>query len=582
MSNKMHRWLLLALALCVWADVKTHMTLPVELGVSQLRENFETDIVTFYAIVRSVENTDYRWILSFVNFTCDGTCAESTSNFCESTPKLNSGWESHKLDFYPHEGDPAAIHLRRSLEVDGEFACSDGLQWSFDDASSTATLSGQLYLHTISGCDDSGCPVLSTSDVLPFEVSYNTESGALDGLVSRDMTYVYDIGYRRNLWLTGYDTLVELSSIVQTLGDDSVAAIPVHFQNPTILSQTMQPEMKLVGLTECIDDMHEPGCQQNWYLQAQSGSSQPAPLLGSMEIVADLLFSDGTTVQSLLHLTIDVQSPNDPGQSWRSVDSLTSVRGQPYFSGMLNPTAIVKGDRICVTVSSPDQSTLNPGAVRICASQKVDLIAEVSPLAGCRTNIDDLVVYEIMNVATGTVNASFNPAVEQSAEHEYKVCFDAIPLSEKIEVIEVYFSKTSTASVTTSRKRQADGDLYVAQGVPVGCSWSESWDPVVCRCVPYDTVWDNDDWDWLVVCFIIFIFILIIGAAAVACCYYPDYGTCRYPKTYFEGGRTYIITKNPDGSTTRSVVVSGDNNNVSYNSAETASMSNYQKNPKKD
>lgn len=577
----MHRWLFLALVLCVWADVKTHMTLPVELGVNQLRENFETDIVTFYAVVRSVENTDYRWILSFVNFTCDGSCAESTSNFCESTPKLNAGWESHKSDSYPHEGDPPAVHLRRSLEIDGEFPCQDGIEWNFDEATSVATLSGQLYLHTIGGCDDSGCPLLVSSDVLPFEVAYNTESGTLDGLVSRDMTYVYDISYRRNMWLSGYDTLVELSSGVQTLGDREVAAVPVHFENPIISSQTMEPEMKLVGLTECVDDMQESGCQQNWYLQAV-GSAQPGPLLGEMEIVADLLFSDGTIVQSLLHLKIDVQSPNDPGQTWRPVDALTSVRGQPYFSGMLNPTTVVQGDRICVSISSPDRATLNPGAVRICASQKVDLVPDISPLAGCRTNIDDLVIYEIMNVATGSVNASFNPSAEQTADHEYKVCFDAVPLSEKIEVIEVYFTKTSTVSVSTSRKRQADGDLYVAQGVPVGCSWSETWDPVVCRCVPYQTVWDNDDWDWLWVFFIVFIFILIIGAAAVACCYYPDYGNCRYPVTYCEAGRTYVISKNPDGSMTRSVVLSGDNNNVTYNSKETSSMSNFQKNPKND
>jgi len=561
-----------------WATIKTHMTLPVELGVEQLRQNFETDIVTFYAVVRGTDNSDYRWILSFVNFTCDGTCAESTSNFCEPTPRLNPGWESHESPFYPHEGDPPAVHIRRSLEVDGEIACEDGLKWSFDDSSAMALLSGELYLHTVRGCSDTGCPIVVSSDVLPFELSYNTESGELTGLQARDMSYVYDIVSTKNIWLSGYDTLVELTSSVQTLGDGEIVSVPIRFENPSIVSQSMSPAMTIVGLTDCSTDTDESGCLQNWYLQAQSGFSQPTPLAGTMEIVSDLVFSDGTIVQSLLHLNIDVQSAVDADQPWRLVDSLTSIKGKPYFSGMINPENIQQGDRICMTLSTPDKATLQPGAVRICASQQVDLVSDVSEYTGCRTpNIDDLVIYQIMDISTGFYNASFNPTIEQSLEraHEFKVCFDAIPLSDKIEVIEAYYSRTDVYESSLEKKRQLDtANLYVTQGVPVGCAWSESWDPVICRCVPYTTTCCGDsDWSWLWVFFIVIVFVLIIGAAALACCYYPTYDNCGgYPITYCEYGHTYVVNKNKDGSIYRAVVVEGDNNTVTYDSPETKNM----------
>lgn len=567
----------LAFLAMAWAAIKTHMTLPVELGVEQLRENLETDTVTFYAVVRGAENSDYRWILSFVNFTCDGTCAESTSNFCEPTPRLNPGWESHKSAFYPHEGDPPAVHIRRSLEVDGEFVCEDGLEWSYDDSSALAQLSGELYLHTVRGCSETGCPILVSSDVLPFQLSYSTESGELTGLQARDMSYVYDIVSTRNIWLSGYDSLVELTSGVYTLGDGQIVSVPVRFENPSIVSQTMSPEMGIVGLTDCLHNIDESGCYQNWYLQAQTGTEEPSPLAGTMEIVSDLVFSDGSVVQSLLHLNIDVQSGVNPDQSWRMVDSLTSVKGKPYFAGMINPESVVQGDRICMTLSTPDKAALHPGAVRICASQKVDLVSDVSQYSGCRTpNIDDLTVYQIMDISTGFYNASFNPTVEQSQEraHEFRVCFDAVPLSDKVEVIEAYYSRSDIVETSSVKKRQVD-DLYVSQGVPVGCSWSESWDPVICRCVPYaTTVCCDDDWSWLWIFFIIFVFIFIVGAAALACCYYPTIDNCGYPQYVCEYGRTYVINKKSDGSIYRALIVDGDNNTVTYNSPETENAQN--------
>lgn len=580
---------LAALALA-GAVIQSHMTLPIELGVNQMRQNVETDIVTFYAVVRDTENSEYRWILSFVNFTCDGTCAESTSNFCESTPRLNPGWESHPSAYYPHEGDPPAIHIQRSMEIDGEMGCEDGLEWSYDDASSIAQLNGQLYLHTIRGCNENGCPVLVSSDVLPFQLSYNTESGELNGLQARDMSYVYSIVSTKNLWLSGYDSLVELTSNVQSLGDINSVAVPIRFENPTIASQSMSPTMKIVGLTDCASSRNEPGCFQNWYIQAQSGFSAPTPIGGQMEIVADLIFNDGSIVQSLLHLDIDVQTAYDPSQTPRLVDSLTSIQGKPYFSDMLNPENVKEGDRICIALSSPDRASLEPGAVRICASQKVDLIAGVSSVLGCRTpDVDDMAIYQIMDIATGFYNSSFNPTLEQSFErpHEYRVCFNAVPLSDRAEVIEVYYSRTEVIDESedveeTSRRRQVGlGDMYVSQSVPIGCAWSESWDPVLCRCIPYTTVWDNDDWTWLWVVFLVIFFIFIVGSAAFICCYAPSYDTCAYPIRYSECGHTYMIYKNKDGSTTKSVVVEGDDNIVYYDSPETERASRTQKSKKK-
>ena len=568
------RALLLLLSFATaWAAIKTHMALPVELGIEQIRENIETDIVTFYAIVRGAENSDYRWILSFVNFTCDGSCAESTSNLCEPVPHLNPGWDSRKLDFYPHEGDPAAMYIRRVLEIDGEFACEDGLTWSFDDATSVASLEGELYLHTVQGCSETGCPLVVASDILPFALTYNTDSGELNGLQRpRDMTYIYSIVSTKNIWLTGYDTLVELTSNVQTLGDAEIVAVPIRFENPSIVSQSMQPPMRIVGLTDCVHGSDLAGCFQNWYLQADTGLAQPTPLAGKMEIISDLVFSDGSVVQSLLHLNIEVQGAIDPDQPWRLVDSMTSVKGQPYFSGMLNPAEVQRGDRICMTLSSPDKATLTPGAVRICASQQVDLIGDVSELTGCRTpNVADMVIYDIVDIATGFYNTSFNPTVEQSIEsvHEFKVCFDAVPLSDKVEVIEAYYSRPDMDPTIDKRQINLD-DLYVAQGVPISCAYSESWDPVMCRCVPYytSTCCDND-WDWLWIIFLIFVVIFIMIGIGVVCCVYPSCeSTVSYPCFVNDGPRVYYVTKGSDGSINRTIVTSGTGNTVTYNSPE--------------
>jgi len=569
----MRAFLLLAGLALAWAGIKTHMALPVELGIEQIRENIETDIVTFYAIVRGAENSDYRWILSFVNFTCDGSCAESTSNLCEPTPVLNPGWDSRKLDFYPHEGDPAAMYIRRVLEVDGEFVCEDGLEWSYDDATAVAQLQGQLFLHTVQGCSETGCPQVVASDILPFSLTYNTESGELNGLQRpRDMTYIYSIVSTKNIWLTGYDTLVELTSNVQTLGDAEVVAVPIRFENPSIVSQSMEPTMRIVGLTDCTANNDQSGCFQNWYLQADTGLAQPTPLSGKMEIISDLVFSDGSVVQSLLHLNIDVQSAIDPDQPPRLVDTMTSVSGRPYFSGMLNPAEVQRGDRICMTLSSPDKATLTPGAVRICASQKVDLVADVTEFTGCRTpNIDDLVVYEIVDISTGFYNSSFNPTVEQSLDsvHEFKVCFDAVALSDKVEVIEAYYSRTDVIATSSQASKRQVNEMYVAQGVPIGCAYSESWDPVMCRCVPYYTSTCCDDgWDWLWIIFLIGLILLIMIGVGVVCCVYPSCeSTTTYPCFINDGPRVYYVTRGNDGSIHRTMVVSGTGNTV-YNSPD--------------
>lgn len=570
----MRALLLLSLFAAAWAAIKTHMALPVELGIEQIRENVETDIVTFYAFVRATENTDYRWILSFVNFTCDGSCAESTSNLCEPLPVLNPGWESRNYAFYPHEGDPPAMYIRRVLEIDGETACEDGLSWTFDDATSVAQLEGQLYLHTVQGCSETGCPQLIGSDVLPFSLSYNTDSGELTGLQRpRDMTYIYSIVGTKNLWLSGYDTLVQLTSNVQTLGDAEMVAVPIRFENPSIVTQSMQPSMRIIGLTDCTTNTEQAGCFQNWYLQAESGLAEPTPLSGKMEIVSDLVFSDGSIVQSLLHLNIDVQSAIDSDQVPRLVDTVTSVKGEPYFSGMLNPASIQRGDRICMSLSSPDRATLTPGAVRICASQKVDLVADVSELTGCRTpNIDDLAVYDILDISTGFYNASFNPTVEQSMEnpHEFKVCFDAVALSDKMEVIEAYYSRTDVIATSSEfSKRQVD-EMYVAQGVPIGCAYSESWDPVLCRCVPYyTTTCCDNDWDWFWIIFLVAVVLFIIIGLAVVCCWYPGYDSgTTYPCIIYDGPRSYWCTKDSSGAVHRTQIVSGTGNTVTYNSPD--------------
>lgn len=446
-----------------------HFRQATEFGVEQLQQDAGTDRITFFAAIRqTLDDLDVEYVLSFGPPKCELSCAQSVSNICKDSQQLvNPEWEHIQIEHYPEPTDPAAIYIRRTIALGSDLACTEG------DLVKGDTLNGSLYLSVALDCDEATqCPVFETVEVYPFSIS------SIDDLKYHTASYVFDAKATRNLRMENVGLFVEISTEIFNQTN-------ANFTNPRIVSQTCEPKLRIVAMTDCQPDM--PTCKQEIYLSpVDSKDSSIEKVEGALTLELEL-GTENSRVLSLLHLNVGIESSNDYGVEERVVDTLFSIFTDEYnaYFARSNMTVIDK-DQFCVSLASP---TLHP--------------VDIDIVQTCSMN---------GTICRVLFNSSIDVERELTSDSQSMACVTMPKIVDGSQTVEIGYHRTE-------KRRGAYGsDTVMPTIIYCDCPLGYVWDPLCDCCVNSHHDWDwSWGWIWIVALIVAGVVLLYCVVASTGC-----------------------------------------------------------------